>query len=244
MKKVLIGCGIVVLLFVALLAAVGTYFGVKAAKYGKSMEAAGQSVVQLNKDFAFAAPDAGVSMDPARFNAYLDARARLVAKAREIPLIVKITSSKPGGPPPDIGPGDLLGLVRDIPKLIQSYADELRAAGMSTDEYAWISTETVKAIRTAGEQGDAEYVAVWQKLEKAADEAEKAIANSNNRDPNVQAAMKVFKAEMQSISETTAPEDNVRLVVGAKEKLTEDSTLLIVELMIAIFLNQTIAPAR
>lgn len=243
MKKVLIGCGIVVLLFIAIAVGVATYAGVKLAKLGNSMEAAGASVVQLNKDFAFQIPDAGATMDSARFQAYLDLRDRLVARARQIPLVAKIASIQPGVPPPDIAMGDIFGTIGEIPKLVQFYADELRAAGMSTDEYAWMSMETLKAIHTAAENGDAEYALVWQKIEEAADAAETAINNSNNRDPNVQAAMQVFRSELKSAMESTAPEGNVQLVVGAKERLTKDPMVLIIELMVTVMLNQTMSPS-
>jgi len=237
MKKVLIGCGIVALLFIVVLAAVGIFAGVKVANYGKSVETASQSMATVDRDFAFVEPAADSAMPADRFQAYLGLRQRFVDRVLQVPFISKLVASSKNAPPA-LTPGDILGLVGEFPKLMQFYADELRAAKMSSDEFQWLSERTIEAIHTAGKNGDAEYAAAWDKIQAVSGDMQTAMRNSGNTDPNVQAMMMKFDTTLMKASMVEADPASVQLVLDAKEQLAANPVQLAVEMLALLFLQQ------
>ncbi len=237
MKKVLIGCGIMLLLMVVAVVGIGIFGVRKISQYGDSLAQAQESLTALEQDFAFDIPAEDVSMDPDRFHSYLATRQALVDRTRQVRLVDLLTTAEEGQQPPAISVGDVFNLVGEIPKLMQSYADTLRAAEMSPEEYAWYAMETLKAVRGAAERGDPEYAAAWDEMMGLAREMEQAFAQQQS--PEVRELQASVNDMLDSAQESEVPEQDVQLVIDNKEQLAEQPALLLVEVLVTLFLNNT-----
>ncbi len=237
MKKVLIGCGIMVLLMVIAVVGIGIFGVRKIGQFGKSMEQAQISLMTLDQDFAFDIPTGGDGLDADRFQEYLAARRALIERTSQVRLVAKLIALEEGQQP-DVGAGDILNMVGEIPKLMQAYADTLRAAEMSTEEYAWYAIETLKAIRGAADQGDPEYAKAWAEVERTAAEIETAFAQQQ-ANPEIQKLQGAIEADLERATEGDVPEGDIALVMQAKEQLAKNPEMLLVEVMITLFLNNT-----
>lgn len=168
MKKLLIGCGVVVLLMIVLLTGFAIFAGIKVQRYAGEIEAGAKAIAAVETKYAFAPPASG-AIDNARLLAALRVRENLWQAVLANPIVKKIADAEKAGVQPDLSASDVLGMAGEVPRIMERAAQEFDAARMSPKEYAWIVNRAYVTIYEEASNGDAEFVAVEEAIVKNLD---------------------------------------------------------------------------
>lgn len=239
MKKLLIGCGIFVMVAIVAVCGCTMFVGYKVRSFGDSIALAAQDMTTLERDFPFTAPAAGADADPDRFEAYIEARRAILDRTMEISLVAKIMEAK-DGQPPKVGPADIFGVLGSIPGLLGDSAKTLRAQRMAPSEFAWHAGMVLRAIRDGSEQGDPQMAEVWKGLVGRMDEIQAVIDQHNKtQPPNNQIAVDLKKS-VSDMAGKPVSEANVRLVREHLDKLAQNPERFLLEIVLSEVLSQTL----
>lgn len=228
MKKFLIGCGVLFLIVVVCVVGCVTYAGVKMHRFGKAIQSAQVELEQVERDFPFAEPAPGTAMDADRFDDYLAVRRQAIDRVMEVKLLAAMVQSADTNQPPDVGLGDVFGMLGEIPKLMSSFARILRTQEMSAAEYAWHTRETFKAIGAGERTGDEEFSALWDELMISVNQAQQAI--NQQTDPNLRNIN--LQAQVNEAETASVPLGNIDLVRAHLDEFAEGPMMLVIEMVL------------
>lgn len=140
MKKVLIGCGVVFLLFIVVVGGLTVWGVSKANQWAKTVEAAGKKMETIRAQYPFTEP-ADATLDPERTAAYFKARNAImaaVAQEQGMKDFLAAVNTPQGQQPQSVNPfGMVFGMMGAIPRLIDVAAAEFENAKMGPDEFQY-----------------------------------------------------------------------------------------------------------
>ncbi|MEQ8818672.1 MAG: hypothetical protein RLY93_00360 [Sumerlaeia bacterium] len=227
MKKVLIGCGIFVLLAAILFVGAIAFVGIKINSWTKGIEAAGQEIQTLNTDYPFVEPSEAQSLDPDRFQDYLEIRQTLFDQFMNVKFIREIALAAETGQQPNIGPGDVFTVIGAVPGMMRDFAETMREAEMSPDEYAYIMRNTVEAVDDAADSGDPELGALWDEVSAS---MEKLIVEMQANNQGQQFDLSTYRQLRDGGA--IVPAADVQLVRRHSAQLSENPAMLVIELFL------------
>lgn len=237
MKKFLIGCCVVAVLLFVIASGVVIYTAVKLNRFVKNLNQNVESVVTLEKDFPFAAPESG-EMDPARFNKYLAIRQAISARAMEIEFLRENVAAIEEDRESQVDAGDIFGLFASLPGLVEVVSTRMREAQMSPSEYAFFSRSSARAIAWLGGEGDEEFKDLIQRLD-GVKLSMQATAQPIGSPGGTQATFDLDK--LLGRGEPGAPpEINLRLVDEHREEFLGNVRATVVEIIIITLLDQNL----
>lgn len=137
MKKLFIGCGIVVLLLLGGLMFLAWEFGADIRALQAQAQAALASLNALDKSYPFD-PAEQTTLDAERFAVALDVRAQLADDLVELGDSMQELQRKEDAGESDIGWRELVHkMIGSVTGIMPAFADKLTAAQMSWPEFAW-----------------------------------------------------------------------------------------------------------
>jgi hypothetical protein len=234
MKKVLIGCGIISLIVILAVVGCSAYACHKLNQFTTGIEAAGAQIEALDQKFPFEAPTDG-RVSPERFAQYMDAREGILGAVMQVGLVSELVAASEQNRQPNIGIGDFLGIIGAIPNLMGSLAESLEASEMSPKEFAFHSTIVLKWAQEAVAAGDSEVSEVWTQFKEALDQVDAQMAA--NQDPNIRQLRQDPDVMIAKVEEAPVVDSNMAIVEGQRARLLENRGALIVELLIAIYVQ-------
>ena len=170
MKKVLIGCGVVLL--VCLLICTGiTVFGVVTVQNTvQKYETAGKKIDALNKSYPFT-PDATGTLTPEQLDRFFQVRTFLTSDLQNDPLIKKFIDAANKGTQPNVGPLELLSFAANYPPaLMERAAAEMDRLKISPAEYAHTARMIYATIEQGKATGQLPMADLYAKIEAAVDQ--------------------------------------------------------------------------
>lgn len=158
MKKLLIGCGITVLVVGVLFIGCGAYFAYQFQKFFGPIKDVHERYAQTNTAYRFAAPSDG-QMEPDRFARYMAVRSPLMES--EAAGIVNLATGLRAlvDSPEDMTMGKLFrsfGMMRDAyVRVGGAHVDLLDEQQMALDEFLWYAATVHATLAEGAENGDA-----------------------------------------------------------------------------------------
>lgn len=225
MKKLLIGCGVVVLLMIVLVTGFAIFAGLKVQRYATEIEAGAKAIAAVDTKYAFAAPASG-AIDSARLLEALRVRETLWKTVLANPTVQKITDAQKAGQQPELTASDVFGMAGEVPRLMERAAQELDAARMSPKEYIWIVNRVYVTVYEQASQGDAEFVAAEEAIVKNLD----SLNNAMKGNPQNQVRYRSVLAMLDDPKTPNHP-DNVK-AVRPNLKAFVDVPIYFLELML------------
>ena len=183
MKKLLIGCGLILILGMAACTSVFIYSCLKINKWATEFEEAGRQIQALSQDFPFTAPDANEdgsypAMEEADFQRYLTVRQGLAEEVRTFPVFGQILDQVGKENTQTVQPslGEVISIATKLPAKIKAITEVFRAEQMSPEEFSYLSARTIAATKTAADEGDEVYAQKWNELPEVGKQFEEAMA--------------------------------------------------------------------
>lgn len=156
MKKLLIGCGVLVVILALLVAGGGLFIYRTAKKVGASIAAGQEEVAATDRDFPFTAPGDG-KLAEGRLEVWLKVREALKAGDQR-----HYTALKGGG-----FLAGVRGMVDLMPAALQDLAAALRREKMAAREYAWINEQVGGALKSRAAAKEAKLADLVAKAEES-----------------------------------------------------------------------------
>jgi uncharacterized membrane protein len=225
MKKLLIGCLIFTVLLIGLVIGGGVFLYSKGKSFAKSYETAIAQVQEINSDFPYNEPPAGTAMEPDRFQDYLSIRRRINERLMQVSLLAEVASAAEEQRQVDISAMQILGLVAEVPKLVNETATAFRSEEMSIREFRHYSVESLRAIRTGAESGDPQMAELWETMRGMArfvDQQMNQGGNSSNVD---------VSGSFDTLSSSDVAPQSVALVRGQIDEFKQTPSRYILELI-------------
>lgn len=231
MKKLLIGCGIVLLLVVIAVIGVGIWGYMVVSDFVGGWSNATAAVEQLDADFPFTAP-ADDSLDANRLEAYFAFRREFYDYLSADPTVSKMLSDDPQVQQ-SIGPGELISFgTAGIPTHIEKMAELLRAREMSPREAGWQMRTMVGTITRAAREGDQRMQTLLEDLNVTLDQFNSAIDEANNSEAQqARVDLEQIAAEAEDIPQAELQE-NVELIAERRDELTAEPKQLFIDFII------------
>jgi len=164
MKKVLIGCLIILVLIVGLTIGVGWYLFVKARDFVGSYEGSFAQIQQVDEDFPWSPPAAEAPLNPQRFDQYLQVRSTIHDRLMRVRLFSELARAAEQETQANITSFQVMSVITEIPGILRDTVDAYRQQEMSFREFRYYSLESLRAIRAGAEAGDPEMQQLWEKL--------------------------------------------------------------------------------
>jgi hypothetical protein len=161
MKKVLIGCGVVSLLFIVIVGGFLFWSVSKLQQVGKEVEAAAAEMKAIQAKYPYTAP-ATAALDPERTAAYFAARKGILDAIAQDPKLKDLVAvlNTPSGQNANVNPlGIMMGAVTSISSMIKAASAEFDKAQMGPDEYLY-HTKVIYLTLAAAEARSAKDPAV------------------------------------------------------------------------------------
>lgn len=228
MKKLLIGCGIAALLVLVVCLGVGIWGARKAHQAFADMEAAFESVAELERKYPFTAPE-GYQLTAERLDRYFRARGAMLSKAEEHPFIgPMLTAQDPSTI--NISPMQIAGMMFTIPTFLAETVNEgLDPVSMGPSEYAWTMRAVSATIVQGAARNDPQMTAILDAMEvelPAINEAFQA-AGQGTITRDMEQAMAQFERQEMSQDELRR---NIGLLTPHRSKITDRARISLLEL--------------
>ena len=153
-KKILIGCGIIFVLFVILMGFLAHYVISKGKEFAENIEEIGEAYSDTNKDYYFTLPDPPL-MNPQRLKDYLEIRDELrdIIETQPNFFAQLMEADKQNR---EVSPGEamkgMISMIKSGKLIADAHLDALNARSMSIKEYTWYSQMITATILQGAEQ--------------------------------------------------------------------------------------------
>jgi hypothetical protein len=238
MKKLLIGCGVILVLCVLLCMGVFGFGYYKAITVQNDWQSSAKALTDTNVKRPYQNPSDQV-LTRERLERYFAVRDFMAAEFNADPFVAKVMAASKTGKPADIGGFEVIGMVTTFPpKMMRTLAEELERQQSSVAEYIGTGQLIFLTIYRGHETGHPEMVAIHDELVKIFEGLNVTIDQANQ---NAQSGNKLSPVDL----DTTAaeldtllqfPAGNYELLTPFKDKLVEFAQLTFFELLI---LNET-----
>ncbi|CAN5228217.1 hypothetical protein BH09SUM1_BH09SUM1_11620 [soil metagenome] len=239
MKKFLIGCGIVALLFTVMAVGLGIYAAMKIKKIGNDYQASAQVIEQSNAKYPYTTTQPMV-LEGKRLDQYFTVRTAVVDKVMQNPTVQKIVSAMQGGKTAPVGFGEMVALgTRFGPELLKDFGTALDAQKMSAEEYVAHVKAVYAAIDQGNNDGDADMKQIYDNMDKAIDQLN--VQMSKGGQAQNQVSFKGSVAELRNNTKVSV--ENIKEVAKHKDELMAHPEVSFLELMFMKNMrNHAIAP--
>lgn len=230
MKKFLIGCGVVLLLIIALVIGGGIYVAMKVKSFSADVEKQVAQLESLNQAHPFAAP-VPPTLDEERLENYFQIRRALIKMTEANPTIQKLMNSQ------KVSQMELLKIAFNFTReLVREFAGQLESRDMSPDEYMYYAREVYLTVSKGAEDNDPEMKQIYDKFDDSINSFNLMLVQSNQGQHQVKFDSTLTDLKLQGGSPTSA---DVELLKKYKDDLLDYPQLSFMELfMIRAYMEQ------
>ena len=235
MKKLLIGCAVVVLLLVTLLVGSAVYVYLKVNRVKKDLEETKLAMVELNKQHPFTVPKEE-DVEAARLNDFFAIRGRLMEMLLADPVVTKLFGEKK----PRLGLMDAMHLGVNLPRaLAKEFTGQLDAKKMSPDEYSYLVRFVYTTIHEGKMEGDPEMSRIYTEIDETLTQFNMQMSQAAKGHAPV--SWDNVVAEDAAVDEATAKRHR-DLVLEHKEEILKYPQLAFVEFVLARVIETRVEP--
>lgn len=227
MKKLLIGCAVVVLLLVTLLVGSAVYVYVKVNRVKKDLEETKVAMAELNKQHPFTVPQKD-DVEAERLNDFFAIRNRMMEMLLADQVVARLVANDKN---PQLGLMDMMHLAVNLPRtLAKEFTTQLEAKKMSPDEYSYYVRFVYTTIYKGKMDDDPEMSRMYTEIDEALTQFNLQMSQAAQGHPPV--AWNNVVAEDASLDEEAA-KLQYDLVLDHKDEILKYPQLAFLELFLA-----------
>lgn len=228
MKKILIGCGVAALLGVLVCLGFGIWGGLKVQRAFSDMEAAFESVGELEQKYPFTEPE-GFGLTAERLDRYFRARDSMMTKVEAHPVLGPLLAAEDPAKI-DLGPMKMASLMISLPTFgAETLAGGLDPVSMGPSEYIWTMRAVAATIVQGARQNDPQMASLLEAMEVELPAINEAMdqAGQGTMTSDMERAIEQF--ERQQMSQDVLRR-NIGLLTPHRQKITSRARLSLLEL--------------
>lgn len=199
MKQFLIGCGVAAVLLILLVGGGIAYFAYHSFQGIQRGMAASQRLQALETNAPFVRANAA-SLDPLRFQSYLDARRMILNQIKSEPLFVAMVNPQASS---NTGFVEGLKMGNSIFGASETFAAALEREKMSPSEYFFHMEDAMRALHAMASAGDADATKIWEPIEASSRRFGSGSGFGNN--PQNRGPQPDFKRAFEPIDRSAIP---------------------------------------
>ncbi len=235
MKKLLIGCGVVTLLAVIILAGLGIFAFLKVQKFAQGFTASIDSIEQMESRYPFTRPDSlsEAELEPERLDAWFDVRQAVLDKLESNEMIMAIKAQDQNY---QASIGDNYNLVAEfLPSFFQTFSDKLDEHQMAPSEYSYITRLVYSAVKQGAGENVEGLSAVYDQLQSDMEVMNKTLSEADLSGTGYDLESAQGKLDIPDVQ---VSEEVMNTVKARSDRLKETADWGFAELVLVTFIQE------
>lgn len=229
LKKLLIGCGVLLILAFILVAGGLVFVGIKMRNWGRSMETMATQIQETNQLYPFQELTT-LELDEQRVRDYFAVRQAVIDRARGNRTVTGLINAAEKGERYEPGMREMFYMVTSfLPEMSKAFRQQLDERNMSMNEYEYITRAIYTTIVEGEREGRQDMTNLFVGVHRAVDQVNMQLAGTQMSDHTVDVEK---TAENLDREEITVPEKNFDIVAQYEDQILEYPWLSFLEFLL------------